>query len=272
MVVYEAITPASNFGTQVNAEGANGWRFIGAVGFTSAVGAFESKDLYARDASTTYVYELLPNVNAAADLQAQLSAEGARGYRYGGPETRGAIYRKDNGSASTFGYRVLAVADNETTAQYIAQVNAQGAEGYYLPGASLVAGSGTVRAFQKDSQGSATYVAEALAEPSTEAGFIAQLQAQGARGFRFKTSYSFGAQGTFLLYDKDTSQSATFVYSTLETSADSAAFVTQANAQGQQGIALIGDYGLPGGAIKTLYVKPTACSGVLCDVRSPFGF
>lgn len=38
------------------------------------------------------------------------------------------------------------------------------------------------------------------------------------------------------------------------------------------GVVFIGDYVMPGGAIKTLYVPPSTCTGPLCGARNLFGF
>jgi hypothetical protein len=269
-VSYQAIPASGAFASQLNAEGANGWRYISGLAFTQG-GSVDIKELFAKSSDTTYGYELLTSATTAAAFQAQLDAQGARGFVYGGPDMRGEIYRKDNGSTATFSYRVIAAPATETTAELLAQDKAQGAEGYYHVSGSLMAGSATVRVYQKELGSSATYDVEMLPVPSTEADFLAQLNAQGARGYRFKSGYSFGSEGLRNIYDKDTSQSATFSYSALPSLGNAADFVTQANAQGANGVILVGDYVMPGGATKTLYITPAACSGLLCGPRNPFG-
>lgn len=222
--------------------------------------------------NTTYSFELPSNAGSTAELQQQLNAQGARGFSYAGPDTLGAIYRKDNGSSSTYSYRVLPEPADNTVDGLLAQDKAQGAEGYYHLGSSLIVGNDTVRIFQKDSQSTATYDVEVLPSATTDDAFMAQLEAQGARGFRFKSDYGFGDNVIRALYEKDTTQSATFSYAALTSAANANDLVTQANAQGANGVVLIGDLGLPSGTIKTLYVTPSACSGLLCGVRSAFGF
>lgn len=268
---YQAIPANSAFASQLNAEGANGWRYISGVAFNTG-GSVDMKELFAKSDNTTYGYELLSSPATAAALQAQLDAQGARGFVYGGPDMRGTIYRKDNGSAATYSYRVIAAPATETTTELLAQDKAQGAEGYYHVSGSLMVGGSTVRLYQKVAGSSAAYDVEILPVSATEADFLAQLNAQGARGYRFKSGYSFGSEGLRNLYDKDTSQSATFSYSALPSLNNAADFVAQANAQGANGVVLIGDYVMPGGAIKTLYVTPAACTGLLCGARNPFGF
>jgi hypothetical protein len=267
---YEAIAPSSNFASQLNVEGANGWRYISGVSFVTGT-VVDTKELFAKSTNTTYAYELLAATGSAAAFQAQLDAQGARGFVYGGPEVRGEIFRKDNGSASSFSYRAIAKPGTETTAELLAQDKAQGAQGYYHVSGSLGVGSDTVRLYQKDVGSSAIYDVEILSVPTTESDFLAQLNAQGARGYRFKSGYLIGSEGIRNIYDKDSAQSAIFSYAALPSQGSAADLVAQANAQGANGAVLIGDYVMPGGAIKTLYMTPSACTGVLCGPRNPFG-
>jgi len=274
--MYEALPPVADaqaFLDQLNAQGARSFRFFSGLAFTTSPTSVEVVEAYVKDAETAYVFELLPVTSSAAELQDQLNAQGARGFKWGGPYSAGGqvrtLYRKDNNSASTYSYTVLsAPADS---AGYLSQNNAQGANGYYSVGGGYMVGGTTVLVYQKDAQGSATYGYEALGEPGSDADFLAQLDAQGARGFRFKTGYGF-SDGARLLYEKDLSQSATFSYLSLQPAGNSADYIAQANAEGAKGNALVGDFGLPSGQARMLYVKPANCSGFLCDTRSLFGF
>jgi hypothetical protein len=274
--MYEALPPAADAPTfldRLNAHGARAFRFFSGLAFTTGPTSVEVVEAYVKDAETTYSFELLPVASSVADLEAQLNAQGARGFKWGGPYVVGGqsrtLYRKDNGSASTFTYAVL-VAPADSTG-YLSQTNAQGGNGYYSVGGAYLVGGTTVLVYQKDTQGSATYGYEALGQPGSNADFLAQFEAQGARGFRFKTGYVF-SDGTRLLYEKDLSQSATFSYQNLQPAGNSADYIVQANAEGAKGHALVGDYMLPGGQIRTFYVRPANCTGFLCDTRSLFGF
>ncbi|MBT2336923.1 hypothetical protein J7E49_23845 [Variovorax paradoxus] len=274
--MYEALPPAADAAAlldRLNAQGARSFRFFSGLAFTASPTSVEVVEAYVKDAGTTYAFELLPNAGSVAEFQDQLNAQGARGFKWGGPYVVGGqirtFYRKDNGSASTYTYAVLtAPADS---AGYLSQVNAQGGNGYYSVGGAYMVGGTTVLVYQKDAQGSATYGYEALGQPGNDADFLAQFEAQGARGFRFKTGYVF-SDGTKLLYEKDLSQAATFTYQNLQPAANSADYIAQANAEGAKGNALVGDYMLPSGQIRTLYIRPANCSGFLCDTRSLFGF
>lgn len=274
--MYEALPPAADapaFLDRLNAQGARAFRFFSGLAFTTGPTSVEVVEAYVKDAETTYSFELLPVASSVADLEAQLNAQGARGFKWGGPYVVGGqsrtLYRKDSGSASTYSYAVLAAPADSTG--YLSQTNAQGGNGYYSVGGAYLVGGTTVLVYQKDTQGSATYGYEALGQPGSDADFLAQFEAQGARGFRFKTGYVF-SDGTKLLYEKDLSQSATFSYQNLQPAGNSADAIVQANAEGAKGNARVGDYMLPGGQIRTFYVRPANCTGFLCDTRSLFGF
>jgi len=274
--MYEALPPAADasaFLDQLNAQGARAFRFFSGLAFPTSPTSTEVVEAYVKDAGTTYAFELLPDTGSTADLQAQLNAQGARGFKWGGPYVVGGqirtLYRKDNGSASTYTYAVQAAPAD--SAAYLSLINAQGGSGYYSVGGAYMIGGATVLVFQKDAQGNATYGYEALDQPGSDSDFLAQFEAKGAQGFRFKTGYVF-SDGLKLLYEKDLSQAATFSYQSLQPAANSADYIVQANAEGAKGNALVGDYGLPSGQIRTLYVKPASCSGFLCDTRSLFGF
>ncbi|MEJ8846700.1 hypothetical protein [Variovorax rhizosphaerae] len=134
-------------------------------------------------------------------------------------------------------YEALRVAS--TNAEYLDQLNAQGARGF-RNSEFLNAG------YVKDSN--TTYVYESLPTATDAAAWQAQLNAQGARGFMRVTD-----KGDDTFYRKDTRSTSTFTYTILQktspplptpptraaleawTRDDAAAFVEQANAQGANG-------------------------------------
>jgi hypothetical protein len=170
--MYEALPPAADapaFLDRLNAQGARAFRFFSGLAFTTGPTSVEVVEAYVKDAETTYSFELLPVASSVADLEAQLNAEGARGFKWGGPYVVGGqsrtLYRKDNGSASTYSYAVLAAPADSTG--YLSQTNAQGGNGYYSVGGAYLVGGTTVLVYQKDTQGSATYGYEALGQPGS---------------------------------------------------------------------------------------------------------
>lgn len=278
--MYEALSPAANATdllAQLNDQGAKGFRYFSGFAFPTGPATFEVVAGYVKDADVTYSYELPPTATDTTAFESQLNAQGARGFTWGGPIIVGAanhtIYRKVGGSASSYSYAVLPgqAPGSETSAYFLGQANGQGAGGYYYVAPQVIGGV-YVNLYRKDSQGSATYGYEALANPGADGDFFAQLNAQGARNFRFKTPYAFGSEGIKVIYEKDLSQAPAFSYYALDDQGSSATFIAQANAEGAKGNGLVGSYALPSGTIKTLYFTPTNCTGFLCDTRMLFGF
>lgn len=276
--IYEALPLASNitateFLNQINGEGARGFRFFSGLAFSAGAGITEQVAAYVKDADTTWTFELQPDTASSADLQTQSQAAGARGFRFAGPyvvaNTFYNLYRKDNNSATTYTTSLLPAA--VSSSEFLAQANAQGANRFYASGATYQFGASTVQVYEQASSGNATYAYELLDNPATDAALLAQFDSEGARGFRFRTSFVF-SDGTKTVYEKDTSQSSTFVFSNQPSQGNSAAYIQQANARGAMGEVLVGDYVLPGGTISTLYVKPASCAGFLCTTRNLFGF
>jgi hypothetical protein len=264
-----------SFLRRANIEGGNGWREIGSFSFAPSDPRDPYPTIYSifvKEGSTTYTYERPPFATTAAALQAQLDEQGARGFRFGGQKGE---YRKTDGSAFTFSYRVLPV-DVESSAELLAQAKAQGADGYhYHLGRTLQLSLGKVRIYEKESQGRSTYDYEVLPPVASEEEFFAQVNAQGARGFRFKGSPVFGAEGTKNFYEKDLSQSASFHFYALdyaipEGSTNIDSHVAQANTEGAKGSVLVGP-NVISGVRKTLYFTPANCSGHLCDPLSSSG-
>lgn len=275
---------SAEFLTQLNGQGARGFRFVSGFYFLGNPAGSEQKGVYVKDAQTTYSYEL-PQEPGGADVQAWVTAyeawlnsHGARGFVWGGPYMVGgqihALMRKDNGSSSTFSYKVVVVDTNASLSAFVQnQANPLGADGYYLAVPAYLGPFGvssTVAIFRKDLQGSARYGYEVLSNPASDGDLVAQINTEGVRGYRFKVPFVSG--GTQVnLYEKDLSQSSTFRFYDFASQQTSAGFLTQANAEGQKGSSLMGAYGLPSGTIRDFYFEPASCTGFLCDTRSLFG-
>ena len=275
--MYEAlpVSGESNaFAASLNAQGARGFRFLSGFAFTTGPAAVEQVEGYVRDADTTYSYELHPVVASNADFLSQANEAGGRGFQwvgaYGVTGSQFYIYRKTASTAGTFSYRLVAQAKSK--ADYLAQANGQGAEGYYNVTLSFIAGDpAAVSIYEKNSAGNATYGYEIGDLGSDDAAYLAQLNERGSRGFRFRTAFGF-SDGSGVIYAKDLSQSATFSFYGLTPATTSTTFIQQANAEGAKGSGLIGGLGLPGGDIQTLYFTPTNCNtGSLCVPVSLFG-
>jgi hypothetical protein len=280
-MMYEALSNAKTFQPdEANTEGARGWRYLTSMDFALGV-ASQGGNIYVKDIAATYTYSVVRDAANSVELLAQLNAQGAMGLKYAGPYVisgvNNIIYRKEDGSASTFNYRVLPELANAD--DLLVQAKAQGAQGYYQMGAPLAfSASDIVRIYEKDSRSNAVYDYAAVPyEPSINPDdFLAQLNEQGRQGFRFTVPYMFDSDPLhfYNLYEKDTMQSATFSYELMDVPDTLADYVEQANAQGARGFTLLGPFTFysAGVVTKAIYMKPTDCTGFICLGRGSFGF
>ena len=264
----------ADFLALVNSQGARGFRYLSDYTYSGDAGLVKS--LFVNQAQGIYSYELLTSANSADTIIAQHNAQGVRGFDYAGDYVQGTLYRKLAGSNAVYAVArapaVPAAGDPSTpTAFFLAQANAQGADGYRYQGAYF-GGTELFNRYQKVQASSAQYVYDVQPTPATEATWLALVNSQGSRGYKFKTGLSFGADGIKLVFEKDLNQSATFVFTALNSFSTANAALAQANSEGAKGNRFLGDYSVPQTGIKTLYFTATNCSGLLCEARGPFGF
>ncbi|NJS37337.1 MAG: hypothetical protein HC765_14565 [Brachymonas sp.] len=256
---------ATAFNTGAGGNGGGGGGNGGAGGTTNAI--WEVQD-YTADFNSTLT---------------QLNAQGARGYLYvsglalvSGSTTTPPrnVYVKD--SNNTFTYEIL--PNQSARADFLAQMNAQGARGFDFYGPTTV---GTI--YVKSSGSSATYNHQLLDYVATTSNFLTQVNAQGASGYFFSGNYIFSPVGGaeyVTIYTKASDSNSTFAYR-LEPYQDSSTstFVAQANTQGQQGYAFIGsniftDEPNAADNSRNIYVKDTTQSAnfswKVMDYRSTF--
>lgn len=270
--MYETLSPAADkdaFLGHLNAEGGRSFRFLTGLAFVSGQ-SVSTVEAYVKDGTASYVYELLDTATSRSAFQAQLDAQGARGFRWAGSYAVGGanvtLYRKDD--SSTYSY--VLTAPQSSSAGFLQEANAQGANGYLNLAPSFMVGTEAVAIYEKGSAGGARYVYEFPSSPSSDGDLLAQFNAQGARSFRFRSPYHFTDRDG-LLYVQDSSQSSTFSFSALDPTDSSAKWVEQANAQGAQGRGLIGDYMMPSGQTKNIFFAASSCTGELCNSTSLFG-
>ena len=258
----------ADFRAQLTAQGTLGYRYISEVAYNGGTRA-----LFVNDASVAYTYEVLESKLTVADFVAQAVAQGQRGFRYTGGDTRGVIYRKVTNSTETFTVEKedSTAIGGLTSAAFVAQVNTRGANGFRL-GAELVLGGAYFNLYEKSSVGARKYEIRVEGPVANESAQLARFDTYGAAGYRMRTPHAF-ADGTMWVFERDTSQTATFRYFADPAVATAAALVTQANAQGTSGRGLEGQLVLVNGGVpRDLYVLAANCTGVLCDVRGPFGY
>ncbi|HTH76175.1 MAG TPA: hypothetical protein VL635_17410, partial [Trinickia sp.] len=136
---------ASAFLASANSQGQSGYWYYGPVMLDSA-----GKSLFMKDTSSasSYTYDTLAMPATNGDFVSQANGEGARGYRYKGGFAFGSdivvAYVKDALQSPTFTY--TAQASPTTSAAFVAQANAQGAQSAAWL-ASLVFGAGAINNF-----------------------------------------------------------------------------------------------------------------------------
>ncbi|MEQ5839719.1 hypothetical protein N0A02_09755 [Paraburkholderia acidicola] len=262
-MMYEALaTPsdATSFLAQLNAEGARGYRYIVEQGFSGAV-----TNVFINDGANTYSYEFQSADNTQAGFLAQANQEGAKGFRYDGPASFGSLYRHQGNSSATYTY--AAAAQPTSTAAFLTQANAQGQNGYWYYG-PLQLDSASTSLYFKDNSSASTYTYDAVTPPQSIGDFVTQANNEGAKGYRFKGPLGFGTDAA-AVYVKDQTQSPTFTYQSQASQTTSAAFIQQANAQGAQSEAYLGDLTFAS-TPSSLYFLATGCTGFLCSSLNTF--
>ncbi len=271
--IYEsgANTPdRTSFLSQANQQGARAFVHLSPI----FVGV-QQANLYANDTPGVYTYRSIDTPTDLASFTGLLNAQGAERYRFGGVLLSGTYFVRDENSNRSFQYRVL--AGPSTGAAFLTQANAQGTEGYYfvLPYAF---GLSTYLIYAKET-GDATYsyaLQSATDQNVPVTDFVMQANAQGASGFKFRTSYQFG-DGARNIYVKDTSQAATYTWKLNADVSTLTELVDQANAEGGLGNVYLGarvffPSGFAGAPdTRIVYFKPTNCAGsVMCSPSGAF--
>lgn len=262
---------ASTFDSQLDTEGARGFRFVTSLAYAGEAGS-ATRALYVDDdTAATYVNEVLATAATPDLLLSQLNAQGVRGYQFVGIDARGTTYRKRNGSTASYSYTaLLAQAPTARTASfYQTQLDGQGALGFRLV-AELGFQATYVNVYEQNTTDGSVYDVVLVAQAANDASQANQLDTYGAAGYRLKATRVFGGS-TYWVYESDTSQGlARFSYALRDDVGTAAALVTQANTELSSDRAFAGRLALPSGVFKSLYVLPIACDGVLCQSSVPF--
>jgi hypothetical protein len=265
---YEALSPptdATTFLTQLNTEGAKGFRYVVEEAFSGDGNA--TQNIFVKDSAATYSYDLPTNESAQSDFLTQANQEGAKGYRYEGPLAFGALYMYRSDAASSV-YQYAATAEPTSESAFLASADAEGASGFWYYG-PLLLGSTSAALFIKDTSSTSTYTYDALTVPTTDADFVSQANGEGAKGYRYKGGFAFGTDSVEA-YIKDVSQSPSFTYQSQAFQTTSAAFIQQANAQGAQSAGWLANLVFGTDADDSYYFSATNCSGFLCSTLNTF--
>jgi FG-GAP-like repeat len=270
-----ASTSATALVTSLNAEGALGFAYM----YDSAFGGGISppvSSLFVRNIARpkAHSYKTQPAPTTASALVTLLNSEGALGFRYFGDMTFDAtlpsaytvsLFTKDN-SGAIYTYKQLTPASSEAT--FLAQVNAEGANGFaYVSDVAYPSGGGFLIAslFVKENSSAAVYSYESRPSAADVTAFLAQANAQGIRGFRYRGDLFVGST-LFSLFMKNSTAQYRFVFEARTPQATAAAYVTQSNAEGARGFVYAGDFAF-GGFPTTISSFYVAAVGTLGDAN-----
>lgn len=254
---------------QFDVQGGAGRRFVAPMSFT---GDSSVADLYVDDAesSKTYDYQSLDATGSAADLLAQLNMQGSRGYTFIGALVTGSsffdanhYFLKENGSAQKFEYQAI---DTVTIEGFKSTLASQGLNGwrwltsYIVDSTTMDARELFVRQVGNDEK----FSYRILDVPSDEAGYLSQLNSQGADHYRWMGPiYLSGSSCN--IFEKSSSFNGIYRYTFHNDTGTRSDFLSQANALGVQGLTYKGTFILGGATAKNVYVG-SAISG---EQRAP---
>lgn len=148
---------------QADAEGANGYRYVGPTMLGGA-----PLTLYRNDGGTsaTYVYLAKAPASSPDAFVSEANSEGALGLWYVGPISVGGtqqdLFMGDAAATRTYGFQQLPAVTNQT--DFMNQLDAQGAQGYRYKG-QIALGGTAVNLYVKDLSESATFAYQAEPTP-----------------------------------------------------------------------------------------------------------
>lgn len=266
----------------LNAEGSKGFRWLTSPNFKNDPRHVLSKDTKATD---KYIVEFLDVGLSQADYLTQIDARGAHGFKL---INDGALQRNSAVSAwYSYTLETSLRRNNSNTDPnndpvsldgFLAQLNAKGAQGNRYVGekhfAPLPDGRFNIQSVYENA-GNGAFQYEMLSRAGKDADFIAQLNAQGARGFRFNFIAYLKSGEAKAFYVKDKAQTPKFSYWIADRPADASAFLAQLKDNASRGRAFfIDNYASgtdrvtgPGSsepAQKIIYSASAQCQGVLC--------
>jgi len=263
----------------LNSEGSEGFRWEALLNF----GTYSSYFFF-NDTATTEIYtnEFLAVGLNKEDFLTQVNARGAHGFRL---VSDGSL-RKNSAVTAWYSYtmeislrRTATNTYPESLDAFLTQLNAQGAKGSRFIGekyfAPIEEGRYNIHSVYEKA-GDTLYEYEVLPKLVKDADFIAQLNAQGARGFRFNFTSSLKNGDNKVFYVKDKAQTSKFTYWIVDRPGDASGFLAQLKDNASRGKAMfIDEYSSgtdsvsgPGsvtGKSKVIYSASEQCKGALCD-------
>lgn len=258
---------ASQFLLTANEQGRMGYLYVSnyyLVGGTTY-------SLYAKNFGTNAIYEY--DVSSAgwtkADALKNLNAFGARGFYFYGSymfvDGAKSLFIHNKADPRVFKYRLEDLPSNSKEA--LSKLETLGKDGYQFTG-SFVFSDATAGIYVDENSNGAVIQYKLLSGLGDADSEMNRLNELGAQGFRFSGSIAL-SDGIFNLYHKRSTDTQTYKYVALPNVGDYAGWLTQLNAQGNQGYRFLMSsvYGsVPNFRAVNLYVKGDYIR------HSPFGY
>lgn len=260
-----------------NSEGSQGFRWVTSMSFNNDSGwRLLSKDTKATD---KYVNEFLDVGLSEGDFLTQVNARGAHGFWL----AKDGVLLQNSSVSSSYSYTMeaslrLSNTGPESLDGFLAQLNAQGAKGSRYIGEKYFApfqdGRYNIQSVYENA-GNGLFQYEMLPGPGKDADFTSQLNAQGAKGFRFNFVAYLKSGDTKVFYVKDKAQTPKFTYWIVDRPGDAPGFLAQVKDNASRGRAFFIDGyasgtdtvsgpGSVGPKYKVIYSASEQCKGVLC--------
>ena len=246
----DAASTNSEFLTLLNEQGGAGKLRLGPRILGSSDGSMQDDiELFGCDLDNrkTYQFRLVTFVdreNANAFIS-EVNSQGGQGYEYAGNFLLGddasasgqeevMIFSKESGSAQTFEYKLILSSFGQLP---IATYNAEGANGWEWT-SPIFFGQDLYDFYVRRPGQNETfsYLSEVAAQ--SRSAFVAQLDAQGSEGQRWKgtfTSFDGSSFQNFAVFVQNSQESFTYDYDSLPQQFSRSAYINQLNAQGEAG-------------------------------------
>ncbi|MDB4673703.1 hypothetical protein OAF27_02700 [Verrucomicrobiales bacterium] len=248
-VVSNAVATNSDFVDLLNAQGEAGKVWIGPRVFFdfSNPGGLDSVEFFGCDLDNpkTYEYRLANFVDDPSAFIDELNSQGAQGFEFqatlllsdgavGSTQDQAIVFARESGPSQTFEYQLIPTQLSQIA---IGTFNEQGAAGFEWFG-PLFFGEGENSEFfdffvRRPGQNEIFSYEQ---QPTVEgrAGFLAQINSQGAEGDRWKGNFSSDG-GTASVFVQNSQERFNYSYSSLEQQDTRSSFLNQVNAQGEAG-------------------------------------
>lgn len=206
--LYQTVAPtttAAAFVGQLNVQAALGYRFFGDQIYAGVVASVLVKE----SNNAAYHYKIQTPATDAAAFIALINSEGALGYQFqgdigfdagGGNFIFSSLFSRNTAAPTTYTYETAPTVAN--AAALVVQANAQGARNFLYRG-GIAFGSVvfvTLSLYEKDNARGDQFRYEQLPRSLTTTDFLSQINAQGARRFRYFGDVGFDASATASLY------------------------------------------------------------------------